>query len=64
MTTKLPSDLPLVEADSSRLHSMLHSLIDNAMAAIRRANRPGQVTIVTAAEPNGEFPKVTSHRSK
>ena len=34
---------------------MLHNLMGNVMAAIRRTNRPGQVTIATAAEAEGKF---------
>ncbi len=55
LVTELASDLPLVEADSSRLYSMLYNLMDNAMAAIRRTNRPGQVAIATAAQAEDGF---------
>jgi len=56
LVTQLAEDLPLVEADSGRLYSMLYNLMDNAMTAIRRAGRPGQVTVTTAADTHGEFP--------
>ncbi len=57
LATELAKDLPLVQADSGRLYSMLYNLMDNAMSAIRSTNRPGRVTIATAAELNGTFPE-------
>lgn len=51
------TDLPLVEADADRLYSMLYNLADNGMEAIRRAQRPGRVTIAAAAGPAGPFPE-------
>lgn len=44
--------LPPVEADSDRLYSMLYNLTDNAMTAVRRAQRSGRVAITTTPKPS------------
>ncbi len=52
-----PADaLHSIDADEDRLFSMLYNLTDNAMSAVRRAERPGQVmlTISAAHSASGE----------
>ncbi|MFB3882923.1 MAG: sensor histidine kinase [Armatimonadota bacterium] len=53
------ADLPCFEADEDRLFSMLYNLTDNAISAVRRADRPGTVVIATGTKLSGGVQVIT-----
>lgn len=57
LARELGVNLPRAEADCRMMYSLLYNLTDNAMAAVRRANRPGRITVATLAEQEGMFPE-------